>query len=77
MHCFEIRTPNCDYYVGEDTTYGRRESTTSKPTVPPPETGLGAHLAKTWENSIRQALMPVTSTQQGNNNTSVPTSMKP
>lgn len=29
--------------------------------VPTAESGVGAHLAKTWETSIRQALMPVLS----------------
>lgn len=56
MHCFELRTANLDYYVGEDSMF----SGTNGP-VPPPESGIGAHLARSWETSIRQALLPVTS----------------
>lgn len=56
MHCFELRTANVDYYVGEDPIYGKQGSVGVSF---PPETGVGSHLAKTWENSIRQALMPV------------------
>jgi len=29
--------------------------------LPPPDSGIGAHLAKSWETSIKQALIPVTS----------------
>lgn len=56
MHCFELRTANVDYFVGE-------ESITLKdgpPHVNPPESGVGIFLAKVWENEIRKALMPVT-----------------
>lgn len=56
MHCFEIRTANIDYFVGEDPLYGRRDSSVA---LPPADSGVGAHLAKSWETSIRQALMPV------------------
>lgn len=55
MHCFELKTANIDYYVGEDPSYGENCSQ-----VPPPESGIGAHIARSWETSIRQALMPVT-----------------
>lgn len=58
MHCFELHTLNVDYYVGEDPLYNRQEN--SAVALPPPDSGVGAHLAKTWETSIRQALMPVT-----------------
>ena len=57
MHCFELRTENLDYYVGEDPMF----ASGSNGQVPPPESGVGAHLARSWETSIRQALMPVTS----------------
>ncbi|XP_039283018.1 serine/threonine-protein kinase D3 [Nilaparvata lugens] len=57
MHCFELRTANVDYFVGEDPYFGRKEGTPIN--LPPPESGIGAHLAKSWETSIRQALMPV------------------
>lgn len=43
-HCFEIRTEQVEYFVGEDTNYSSCE---------------GAHIGKSWENAIRQALMPV------------------
>lgn len=59
MHCFELRTANVDYYVGEDPSFGKQG--TASP-LPSPETGIGAYLAKTWENTIRQALMPVQTT---------------
>lgn len=57
-HCFLIRTTNIDYFVGQDPllTYKPGEPLI----LPPPDSGIGAHLAKSWETSIRQALMPVT-----------------
>lgn len=54
MHCFELKTANVDYYVGED-PYGQNCGQVS-----PPESGIGAHIARSWETTIRQALMPVT-----------------
>ncbi|XP_021946314.1 serine/threonine-protein kinase D3 isoform X1 [Folsomia candida] len=61
MHCFEIRTANVDYYIGtpdgEDPLYGAKDLTKA---TPPPETGIGTHLAKSWETAIRAALMPIT-----------------
>lgn len=59
MHCFEIRTANVDYFVGQDPLYGLHES--NSVTLPPSDSGIGAYLAKSWETSIRQALLPVTS----------------
>lgn len=58
-HCFQIRTTNVDYFVGQDPllTYKVGEPLV----LPPPDSGIGAHLAKSWETSIRQAMMPVTS----------------
>lgn len=58
-HCFQIRTANIDYYVGQDPllTYKVGEPLV----LPPPDSGIGAHLAKSWETAIRQAMMPVTS----------------
>lgn len=64
MHCFELRTANVDYFIGEDPNFAQKD--TSKVTMPPPESGIGNHLARSWETVIRQALMPVT--PQGNNN---------
>lgn len=58
MHCFEIRTTNVDYFVGQDPLHGLQEGCSV--TLPPPDSGVGAYLAKSWETSIRQALMPVT-----------------
>lgn len=55
MHCFELKTANVDYYVGEDPSYGQNCGQVS-----PPESGIGAHIARSWETTIRQALMPVT-----------------
>lgn len=58
-HCFQIRTANVDFYVGQDPLLAYR---VGEPLVlPPPDSGIGAHLAKSWETAIRQALMPVTS----------------
>lgn len=56
IHCFELRTANVDYYVGEE-PIGKKDGT---PVVNPPESGIGLYLAKVWENEIRKALMPVT-----------------
>lgn len=60
MHCFEIRTANIDYFVGQDPLHDLQER--NSVTLPPPDSGIGAYLARSWETSIRQALMPVTST---------------
>lgn len=61
-HCFQIRTTNVDYFVGQDPllTYKVGEPLL----IPPADSGIGAHLAKSWEVSIRQALMPVTSNRK-------------
>ncbi|XP_015113925.1 serine/threonine-protein kinase D3 [Diachasma alloeum] len=64
-HCFELRTANVDYYVGEDPL-----KTDSNAQLPPPESGIGAHLARSWETSIRHALMPVTNNSNSNENQS-------
>ncbi|GLV43331.1 Protein Kinase D [Carabus blaptoides fortunei] len=63
MHCFELRTTNIDYFVGQDPLYKLRDGDTV--ILPPPDSGIGAYLAKSWETSIRQALMPVTNTAKG------------
>lgn len=57
-HCFQIRTTNVDYFVGQDPllTYKVGQPLL----IPPADSGIGAHLAKSWEVTIRQALMPVT-----------------
>ncbi|XP_053613744.1 serine/threonine-protein kinase D1 isoform X3 [Plodia interpunctella] len=52
MHCFELRTANVDYMVGVDPGW--------QTPLPPPESGVGAYLARSWETALRHALMPVT-----------------
>lgn len=42
IHCFELRTANVDYYVGEE-PIGKKDGT---PVVNPPESGIGLYLAK-------------------------------
>ncbi|XP_019880244.1 serine/threonine-protein kinase D3 isoform X2 [Aethina tumida] len=59
MHCFEIRTANVDYFVGQDPLYNLQDINSVN--LPPPDSGIGAYLAKSWETTIRQALLPVTS----------------
>lgn len=61
-HCFELRTANVDYYVGQDPLHNLKEGEPMM-NLPPPESGVGAYLAKSWETTIRQALMPVTATR--------------
>lgn len=53
MHCFELRTANVDYLVGVEEAWAGGAP-------PPPDSGLGAYLARSWETAVRQALMPVT-----------------
>ncbi|CAH1165914.1 unnamed protein product [Phyllotreta striolata] len=57
MHCFEIRTANIDYFVGQDPLFDLRDG--NMVNLPPPDSGVGAYLAKSWESSIRQAIVPV------------------
>lgn len=59
FHCFEIRTANVDYFVGQDPLHNLRENEAVM-SLPPPDSGVGSYLAKSWETAIRQALMPVT-----------------
>lgn len=42
MHCFELRTANVDYFVGEEPVAVKDKV----PMVNPPETGVGMDLAK-------------------------------
>lgn len=53
MHCFEIKTLNSIYYVGENPLYNILGKNTYM------DTGIGSHVSKSWETTIRQALMPV------------------
>lgn len=59
MHCFEIKTMNLHYFVGEDPFYGGVNG--SNVTLPPSESGVGSHLAKSWETILKHALMPIPS----------------
>lgn len=62
LHCFLIRTTNVDYFVGQDPLASYK---VGQPLlIPPPDSGIGAHLAKGWEVAIRQALMPVTNNRK-------------
>ncbi|XP_063831177.1 serine/threonine-protein kinase D1 [Ostrinia nubilalis] len=58
MHCFEVRTANVDYMVGVDPSWQLPPA--AAPPLPPPDSGVGAYLARSWETAVRQALMPVT-----------------
>ncbi|BES90417.1 Serine threonine-protein kinase D [Nesidiocoris tenuis] len=53
-HCFEIHTAQVEYYVGEEHGSG----------------DCGAHITKSWEMAIRQALMPVTTPNASDSNDS-------
>lgn len=68
-HCFELKTANVDYYVGQDPLYNLKENE-AMINLPPPESGVGAYLAKSWETTIRQALMPVTTTRSSSDSSS-------
>lgn len=68
MHCFEVRTVNVDYLVGADPLAHLSGPGGSVNALPPPDSGVGAYLAKSWETAIRQSLMPVTQ-QSGNKHT--------
>ncbi|XP_037947137.1 serine/threonine-protein kinase D3 [Teleopsis dalmanni] len=60
-YCFEIRTASVSYYVGQDPLVGMREEQPVR--LPPPDSGIGTDIAKSWETSIKQAYMHVTNTQ--------------
>ncbi|XP_047994235.1 serine/threonine-protein kinase D1 isoform X2 [Leguminivora glycinivorella] len=61
MHCFEIRTANVDYMVGVDPVGAGAGAGLA---LPPPESGVGAYLARSWETAVRHALLPVTAVRQ-------------
>lgn len=67
MHCFEIRTANVDYFVGQDPLYDLQDG--NNVNLPPPDSGIGAYLAKSWETTIRQAMLPVTANSNISNQT--------
>lgn len=39
MHCFEIRTTNIDYFVGQEPLFGLRDGDPIN--LPPPDSGIG------------------------------------
>ena len=43
MHCFEIRTANVDYFVGQDPLHDLQDG--NNVNLPPPDSGIGAYLA--------------------------------
>lgn len=60
-HCFEIVTSTIRYFVGEDTNPSQLPSVTvpTSPNSVVSSSGVGQEVAKAWERTIRQALMPV------------------
>lgn len=61
-YCFEIKTSSVNYYVGQDPLAGVREEQAVR--LPPPESGIGSDIGKSWETSIKQAYMHVTNTRK-------------
>ncbi|XP_030558873.1 serine/threonine-protein kinase D3 isoform X1 [Drosophila novamexicana] len=60
-YCFELCTANLNYYVGQDPQLGVGVDHAVR--LPPPDSGIGTDIAKSWETSIRQAYVHVTNTQ--------------
>ncbi|XP_068157029.1 serine/threonine-protein kinase D3 [Drosophila tropicalis] len=60
-YCFELCMPNLSYFVGQDPLLGVKDEQAVR--LPPPDSGIGSDIAKSWETSIRQAYMHVTNTQ--------------
>merc|ERR1712228_1171678 len=63
QHCFEVRTANVDYFVGQDATSASSATAASAAFAAANKqtsTGMGSDWAKEWETAIRKALMPVT-----------------
>lgn len=61
-YCFEIRTPTVSYFVGQDPLVGVREEQAVR--LPPPDSGIGSDIGKSWETAIKQAFMHVTNTRK-------------
>lgn len=55
-YCFQIQTTNVDFFAGQHTSSNNSRDTQM---MASPISGIGAHLAKSWETTIRQALMPI------------------
>ncbi|XP_041452383.1 serine/threonine-protein kinase D1 [Drosophila obscura] len=60
-YCFELCMPSLSYYVGQDPLVGAKEEQAVR--LPPPDSGIGSDIAKSWETGIRQAFMHVNNTQ--------------
>ncbi|XP_037294272.1 serine/threonine-protein kinase D1 [Manduca sexta] len=66
MHCFELRTANVDYMVGVEEACGGAAGAGAAGAggvagaLPPPDSGVGAYVARSWETAVRHALLPVT-----------------
>jgi len=60
QHCFEVRTANVDYFVGQDVakTSGTNSATAGSGATNKQTSGIGSVLAKEWETAIRKALTP-------------------
>lgn len=61
-YCFELRTNDIIYYIGQDPLVGVKEEHAVR--LPPPESGIGSDIAKSWETSIKQAFMHVSNTRK-------------
>lgn len=61
-YCFELCTANLNYYVGQDPQLGVGVDHAVR--LPPPDSGIGTDIAKSWETSIRQAYVHVTNTRE-------------
>lgn len=61
-YCFELRTNDIVYYIGQDPLAGVKEEHAVR--LPPPDSGIGSDIAKSWETSIKQAFMHVTNTRK-------------
>lgn len=59
---FELRTNDVIYYIGQDPLVGVKEEHAVR--LPPPESGIGSDIAKSWETSIKQAFMHVSNTRK-------------
>lgn len=61
-YCFEIKTASVSFFVGQDPLAGVGEEQAVR--LPPPDSGIGSDIGKSWETSIKQAYMHVTNTRK-------------
>lgn len=61
-YCFELKLAALSYFVGQDPLAGVREEQAVR--LPPPESGIGTDIAKSWETSIKQAYIHVNNTRK-------------